>query len=110
MLPVDLYDMSVILDATKMPHPEEVTERDLMAVPVGTDDETLISDIYTISRELDFDILEQDYEDEMAATQALNEEIARAAAELAKDHNLAVNDDDAVEMDIEGGTVNTRRA
>ena len=110
VLPEEDYDMSVILDATKMPHPEEVTERDLMAVPVGTDDETLISDIYTISREVDFDILEQDYEDEMAATQALNEEIARAAAELAKDHNLAVNDDDAVEMDIEGGTVNTRRA
>jgi hypothetical protein len=106
----DDYDMSVVMDATKMPHPEEVTERDLMAVPVGTDDETLISDNYTISKEVDYDILEQDYEDEMAATQALNEEIARAAAELAKDRDQAMNDDDAVEMEVEGGTVNTRLA
>lgn len=166
----DDYDMSVIMDATKMPRPEDVTERDLMAVPVGTDDGTLISDNYTISKEVDFDILEQDYEDEMTATQALNEEIARAAAELVEDleqdadneefselslapvtgpdltaqlpqhddqtaemtrpvdsdNTAAVtvnmsaddktaelrvaNDDETVEMDIEGGTVNTRRA
>jgi hypothetical protein len=166
----DDYDMSVIMDATKMPRPEDVTERDLMAVPVGTDDGTLISDNYTISKEVDFDILEQDYEDEMTATQALNDEIARAAAELVEDleqdadneefselslapvtgpdltaqlpqhddqtaemtrpvdsdNTAAVtvnmsaddktaelrvaNDDETVEMDIEGGTVNTRRA
>lgn len=78
----DDYSMSVIMDATKMPQHEEVTERDLMAVAVDSNDETSIADNYTISNEVDYDILEQDYEDEMSATQALNLEIARAAADL----------------------------
>ncbi len=80
----DDYDMSVIVDATKMPVPEEVTERDLMAVVVDNGDETLISRDYTISKEVDYDIVEQDYEDELTATQALNMEIERAAAEIAE--------------------------
>ncbi len=80
----DDYDMSVIVDATKMPHPDEVTERDLRAVVVDDEDETLIADSYTVSQEVDFDILEQDYEEEMTATQALNAEITKAAAELAE--------------------------
>ena len=87
----DDYDMSVIVDATKMPQPEEVTERDLMAVEVGSGDETANSS-YTISRDVDYDILEQDYEDELTATQALNQEIERAAAELAKDTGEAPDD------------------
>lgn len=83
MLPGDDdYDMSVIVDATKMPRPDDVTKRDLKAVEVGTGDETLISDNYTISKEVDYDILEQDYEDELTATQALNMEIEKAAAEI----------------------------
>jgi len=80
----DDYDMSVIVDATKMPQPGDVTERDLKAVVVEDEDETLIADSYTVSQEVDFDILEQDYEDEMTATQALNAEITKAAAELAE--------------------------
>ncbi len=80
----DDYDMSVIVDATKMPLPEEVTERDLMAVVVDNSDETLISGDYTISKEVDYDIVEQDYEDEFTATQALNMEIERAAAKIAE--------------------------
>ncbi len=78
----DDYDMSVIVDATKVPHPEDTTERDLKAVVVDNSDESLISDSYTLSQEVDFKILEQDYEDEMTATQKLNAEIAKAAAEL----------------------------
>jgi len=77
------YDMSVIIDATKMPQPEEVTERDLKAVEVAIGDETMITENYTISQEVDYNVVEQDYEDEMTATQALNEEIAKAASELA---------------------------
>jgi hypothetical protein len=96
----DDYDMSVIMDATKMPHPEDVTERDLMAIPVGTDDGTLISDNYTISKEVDYDILEQDYEDEMTATQALNEEIARAAAELVKELKQDPDDEMTSELSL----------
>ena len=76
--------MSVIVDATKMPLPEEVTERDLMAVVVDNSDETLISGDYTVSKEVDYDIVEQDYEDEFTATQALNMEIERAAAKIAE--------------------------
>ena len=37
----DDYDMSVIVDATKMPNPDDVTQKDLEAVPVETSDETL---------------------------------------------------------------------
>ena len=79
----DDYDMSVIVDATKMPQPEDVTERDLKAVEVAHDEDTLIAQNYTISKEVDYKVLEQDYEDEFSSTQALNEEIAKAAAELA---------------------------
>jgi hypothetical protein len=79
----DDYDMPVIMDATKMPHLDEVTEGDLEAIQMDTDDDgTLITKEYTVSQEADFKILEQDYEDEMTATQALNLEIAKAAAEL----------------------------
>ena len=79
----DDYDMPVIMDATKMPHLDEVTEGDLEAIQMDTDDDgTLVTKEYTISEEADLKILEQDYEDEMTATQALNLEIAKAAAEL----------------------------
>lgn len=78
------YDMSVIVDATKMPQPEDVTERDLQAVEIIAEDESLIANDYTISKEVDYKVIEQDYEDELTATQALNEEIARAATELAE--------------------------
>lgn len=78
----DDYDMSVIVDATKVPDPDDATVRDLEAVPVDTDDETLVSGDYTVSSEPDYTVLEQDYEDEMSATQKLNEEIARAATQL----------------------------
>ncbi len=79
----DDYDMSVIVDATKMPHPDGVTERDLEAIQVEVDDETLITGDYTVSQEVDYKILEQDYEDELTATQALNAEIQKAADDLA---------------------------
>ena len=92
----DDYDMSVIMDATKMPQPEEVTERDLQAVAVESTNETLIADNYTVSREVDYDILEQDYEDELTATQALNQEIERAAAEIAAE--FSNTDDDATSV------------
>jgi hypothetical protein len=78
----DDYDMSVILDATKMPDPEDVTLKDLEAIPVETENESLVTADYTVSSEVDYTVLEQDYQDELSATQALNEEIARAAAEL----------------------------
>jgi len=83
------YDLSVVLDATKMPQPEDVTKQDLQAVQVHVEDDSLDSDSYTINKEVDFDILEQDYEDELTATQVLNAEIERAAAELVGNTNAA---------------------
>ncbi|MEJ2298124.1 MAG: hypothetical protein P8X94_06400 [Woeseiaceae bacterium] len=90
----DDYDMSVIMDATKMPRHDDVTERDLQAVEVETGDDPVETDEFTVSKEVDYDILEQDYEDELTATQALNLEIERAAAELARDLNESVDDED----------------
>jgi len=79
----DDYDMSVIVDATKVPRPEEITKRDLKAVKLDLDDDSMIAPNYTINKQVDYQVLEQDYEDEMTATQALNEEISRVASELA---------------------------
>ena len=79
----DEYDMSIMVDATRVQDDEEVTERDLQAVVVDDiDDEP--ADGYTVSQEVDYSIVEQDYEDELSATQALNQEIERAAAKLAE--------------------------
>ena len=86
----DDYDLSVMVDATKMPNPEDVTQRDLEAVQVDDDDDTLIGNDYTVSKEVDYQVLEQDYEDEMTATQALNEEIMKAAEDFALDDGLDV--------------------
>ncbi|MDH4125884.1 MAG: hypothetical protein OEW64_08755 [Gammaproteobacteria bacterium] len=96
----DDYDMSVIIDATKMPMPEDVTHKDLAAVPLDTSDETLITDDYTVSHEVDYKVLEQDYEDEFTATQALNNEIARAAAELAAHMDQFDDEDNTAEMSM----------
>jgi len=79
----DDYDMSVMVDATKMPRPDEVTQRDLEAFQVDDGDETLITGDYTVSQEVDYNIIEQDYEDEMTATQALSAEIMKAAEDVA---------------------------
>lgn len=91
----DDYEMSVIVDATKMPRPDDITERDLEAIQVDHGDDTLITGDYTVSQEVDYKIIEQDYEDEMTATQALSAEIMKAADEaselpLATVHELDV--------------------
>ncbi|MCP4302493.1 MAG: hypothetical protein GY783_18065 [Gammaproteobacteria bacterium] len=154
------YDLSVILDATKMPQPGDTTERDLQAIEISPEDDTAETDTYmidTMNTQVDLEILEQDYEDELSATQMLNAELARAATanpdsadgdvedqetealplatvtELditvqmpSRDENTgdeddtgvyegatvempaAENDDDTQEMDVEGGTVDTK--
>ncbi len=95
----DDYDISVILDATKMPNPEDLTEKDLNAVEVETGD-TSISDDYSITQEIDYELLEKDYEDELSATQALNEEIARAAIAEATQSSPLIDDDKTAEMPL----------
>lgn len=98
----DDYDMSVIVDATKMPRPEDVTEHDLKAVEVTPADESLITENYTISKEVDFQVIEQDCEDEFTATQALNEEIARAATELEITAQMPAQNDEFSDLDDTG--------
>ena len=77
------YDLSMIVDATKQNLGEmDSTTKDLQAVLVEIDNITESEDS-SLREEADYKILEQDYEEEFTATQALNEEIARAATELA---------------------------
>ncbi len=92
------YDLSVIIDATKMPQPEDITERDLKAIELPDGKESTTTDSYTINKEVDFDILERDYEDELTATQALNVEIARAALELSDTGDGETPDDETEEL------------
>ena len=96
----DDYDMSVIVDATQMPLPDDVTAKDLEAVQLDSGDETLITDDYTVSQEVDYKILEQDYEDEMTATQRLNSEIAKAAEDLAMRMDEDLDGGDTEEMPL----------
>ncbi len=82
----DEYDLSMIVDATKQRFSEDgdVTARELQAIAVDdTDDIEDGDEDYTLSNEIDYQILEQDYEEELTATQALNAEILRAAEDLA---------------------------
>jgi len=79
----DDYDMSVIVDATKLQQPDDVPEHDFEVAEVTAEDETTMTHILTTEKPAEYHVLEQDYEDEMTATQALNLEIAHAAAELA---------------------------
>jgi len=92
----DNYDLSMIVDATRQRFADaDVTTKDLQAVPLdaseadaGRDDE------YTLSNEIDYDILEQDYEDELSATQALNAELLKAGEDL----ESRLTGDETVEM------------
>ncbi len=80
----DEYDLSMVVDATRQSFDDgDITAKDLEAVPVATDTDDEVGDEYTLSNEVDYKVLEQDYEDELSATQALNAEIAKAAIALA---------------------------
>ena len=67
-----------------------------------TAEQQALDDEYTLNVDDDVDgdfaILEQDYEDELTATQALNREIARAAAELAEHIEADSEKDGTAEM------------
>lgn len=81
---VEEYDLSMIVDATKQPlGDDDDTAQDLQAIKVDTIPESEDDGNYTLSQEIDYEVLEQDYEDELTATQALNIEVEKAAQELA---------------------------
>jgi hypothetical protein len=78
------YDMSMIVDATKQSLDQyDATAKDLQAVQIDPTDSDVSSGGYTMNSEVDFQVLEQDYEEEFTATMAANAEIERVALELA---------------------------
>lgn len=88
------YDFSMNVDATKhILEDNTATTKDLQAVLVDSDvrdaDET---SEYKANKDVDYHILEQDYEDELTATQALNKEIEEAARALAQHMDEAGGD------------------
>jgi len=94
------YDLSMITDATKhnlddMP----LTAKDLMAIQLPSE-EFDDSNVYTLSREVDFKVLEQDYEDELSATQILNLQIEKAARELAVHMSKTNSSDETADMPV----------
>ena len=74
------------VDATKhILEDNTSTTRDLQAVLVDTDvHDADATNEQTVTKNVDYHILEQDYEDELTATQVLNQEIEEAARLLAK--------------------------
>jgi len=103
------YDMSMIVDATSVVLDENTsTTRDLQAVLVAADDDPDSDDTeQTLSQEGDYDILEQDYEDELTETQALNQEIEEAARALAERMDDEDVSSDTAEMPASLDTENT---
>ena len=92
------YDLSMIVDATKQALGDmEGTAKDLMAVQLSGVSEINKGNSYTLSKEVDYKVLEQDYEDELTQTQALNNEIAKAALQLAE--QMDINDSPDGELD-----------
>ena len=93
------YDLSVIVDATKQALGDaDATTKDLNAVQLDAQQRNVDDSAYTLSKEVDFEVLEQDYEEELTQTQAVNEEIARAAMELAQ--RMETQDEDDVLLDV----------
>lgn len=79
------YDLSMIVDATKQALGDsDTTTKDLQAVPLDSDAGNEGAGGYTLTREIDFKILEQDYQEEYTQTLALNDEIEKVALELAQ--------------------------
>jgi len=105
----DEYDLSMIVDATKQHLGDDAsTAKDLHAVPFDRESDDDFDVECTLNDKFGLNALEQDYEDELTATQAANKEIEKAAAELAlrmlessadktTEMPVADSDDDTVE-------------
>ncbi len=101
------FDISVILDATKMPRLEDVTQSDLEAIEMDSPTDTMatieeFADL-TESSKLDLTILEQDYEDELSATEAINIVTTQAtlmlAAAMERDEDPAATNAASIDED-----------
>lgn len=93
------YNLSMIVDATQQPAEDsDDTTRDLQAIELDMDDTVdADGDPLTLSKAVEYNILEQDYEEELTATQALNVELLQAARELSA--RLIVDADDSAAPD-----------
>lgn len=97
------YDLSMIVDATKQSLDEyDKTAKDLQAVQVESMSEDFADDVddYTVSSAVDYQTLEQDYEDEMTATQILRAEMEQAARDLTEQTAEMDTDQVTAEMPI----------
>lgn len=100
------YDMSMIVDVTKQDFGTAAeTAKDLQAIevtPLTVDPSQ--SGTMELTSEFDYEVLRQDYEDELTATQALDREVEKAAMELRD--RLSEFDDDQSQVsmaeDLEG--------
>ena len=92
----DDYEMSLILDATQAP---EFDSDNSLTDEYTVNQELSPTDEYTINEDV-AEILEKDYEEELTATQALNAEIERAAADLSATLDEASPDDETSEMPL----------
>lgn len=101
-------DLSLVLDSMRHPVGDSnETTKDLQALELDADDVGQADDdAYTLNEEVDYKILEQDYEDELTATQALSAELAEAARGLRADmdnhheRNESRNADDSVNEEM----------
>lgn len=96
ILPEDDTGMSIVLDEAEIPSFEDA---DAQTDEVTINDDISPTDEYTINEDV-AEILAQDYEDELTATQALNAEIERAAAELGETLEEPGLDDETTEMPL----------
>jgi len=92
----DDFEMSFVLDATKAP---QFGTDDSLTDEYTVNQELAPTDEYTINEDV-AEILEKDYEEELTATQALNAEIERAAAELSETFDETSSDDETSEMTL----------
>ena len=92
----DDFEMSLILDATRAP---QFDGDDSLTDEYTVNQDMSPTDEYTINEDV-AEILEQDYEEELTATQALNAEIERAAADLNATLDETSLDDETSEMPL----------
>jgi hypothetical protein len=95
------YSVSMNVDATKQILDDNTaTTKDLQAIMVDTTTDIIDDDTseYSLSKSAEYQILEQDYEEELTATQALNKEIEAAARALAVQMDEAEGKDKTSEM------------
>ena len=104
----DDFDISVSADDSQLEDTDDEDQSDLQSIEVEAIDENLLLNDNTVDPSIAFDILEQDYEDELSATQAVNADLARAALDLTSvlgnkrddTQNLAIDDDQTASMSL----------